>query len=42
MKERPVIILFHNFQGFDGVFIQNALYKDDRKVVSQFCMGPRC
>ena len=41
MKERPVIILFHNLKGFDGVFMLNALYKDGRSVTDQFCMGAK-
>ena len=41
MKERPVIVLFHNLKGFDGVFMLNALYKDGRGVESQFCMGAK-
>ena len=41
MKERPVIVLFHNLKGFDGVFILNTLYKDGRSVESQFYMGAK-
>ena len=41
MKERPVIVLFHNLKGFDGVFILNTLYKDGRGVTEQFCMGAK-
>ena len=41
MKERPVIVLFHNLKGFDGVFILNTLYKDGRSVTEQFCMGAK-
>ena len=41
MRERPVIVLFHNLKGFDGVFILNSLYKDGRKVTDQFCMGAK-
>ena len=40
-RERPVIVLFHNLKGFDGVFILNALYKDGRKVENQFSMGAK-
>ena len=41
MKERPVIALFHNLKGFDGVFILNTLYKDGWSVTEQFCMGAK-
>ena len=41
MQERPVIVLFHNLKGFDGMFIMNALYKDGRKVENQFIMGAK-
>ena len=40
-RERPVIVLFHNLKGFDGVFILNALYKDGRRVINQACMGAK-
>ena len=40
-RERPVIVLFHNLKGFDGVFMLNALYKDGRRVVNQSCMGAK-
>ena len=40
-RERPVIVLFHNLKGFDGVFILNELYKDSRRVINQACMGAK-
>ena len=40
-RERPVIVLFHNLKGFDGVFILNELYKDGRRVINQFSMGAK-
>ena len=40
-RERPVIVLFHNLKGFDGVFILNALYQDGRRVINQACMGAK-
>ena len=40
-RERPVIVLFHNLKGFDGVFILNALYKDGRRVINQACTGAK-
>lgn len=27
VEVQPLIILFHNFKGFDGIFLLNALYK---------------
>ena len=40
-KERPVITLFHNLKGFDGVFILNTLYKHGWCVTDQFSMGAK-
>ena len=40
-RERPVIVLFHNLKGFDGVFILNALYQDGRRVINQACTGAK-
>ena len=40
-RERPIIVLFHNLKGFDGVFMLNSLYKNGRRVESQFCMGAK-
>ena len=41
MKERPVIVLFHNLKGFDGVFILKTLYKHRWCVTNQFSMGAK-
>ena len=41
MKERPVIVLFHNLKGFDGVFILKTLYKHGWCVTDQFSMGAK-
>ena len=41
MKERPVIVLFHNLKGFDGVFILKTLYNHGWCVTNQFSMGAK-
>ena len=40
-RDRPVIVLFHNLKGFDGVFLIKALYQDSRRVTNQACMGAK-
>ena len=40
-KERPVIVLFHNLKGFDGVFILKTLYCHRWSVTKQFSMGAK-
>ena len=40
-KERPVIVLFHNLKGFDGVFILKTLYTHRWSVTNQFSMGAK-
>ena len=40
-KERPVIVLFHNLKGFDGVFILKTLYHHHWSVTNQFSMGAK-
>ena len=40
-KERPVIVLFHNLKGFDGVFILKTLYNHGWCVTDQFSMGAK-
>ena len=40
-KERPVIVLFHNLKGFDGVFILKTLYTHRWCVANQFSMGAK-
>ena len=40
-KERPVIVLFHNLKGFDGVFILKTLYQHRWRVTKQFSMGAK-
>ena len=39
--ERPLIIVFHNLKGFDGNFILQALYADQRTVTSQLTVGAK-
>ena len=40
-REHPVIVLFHNLKGFDGMFILNELYMDGRRVINQFSTGAK-
>lgn len=39
-QERQVFCHFHNFKGFDGVFIQNELYNQGRSI--EKILRPRC
>ena len=41
IEEQPLIILFHNLKGFDGMFILQALYKDMRDVEEQLTVGAK-
>ena len=40
-REREVIIVFHNFKGFDSVFIVNELYQQQREVTEQLTVGAK-
>ena len=40
-EERPVIIMFHNLKGFDGMFVINTLYAQQRTVTSQLTVGAK-
>ena len=40
-RERPVIILFHNLKGFDGLFIIHELYSQVREVSEQLTNGSK-
>ena len=40
-REREIIIVFHNFKGFDSVFIVNELYRQQREVVEQLTVGAK-
>ena len=41
VEEQPLIIIFHNLKGFDGIFIINALYKAGRRVTDQLTIGAK-
>ena len=41
VEEQPLVILFHNLKGFDGVFILNSLYKAVRRVEDQLTVGSK-
>ena len=38
VAEQPLVIIFHNLKGFDGVFLLKELYQDCRRVESQACI----
>ena len=38
---QPLIILFHNLKGFDGIFLLNSLYKARRRVTDQLTIGAK-
>ena len=40
-SEREIIIIFHNFKGFDSVFILNELYQQQREVKEQLTVGAK-
>ena len=40
-RERDIIIVFHNFKGFDSVFIVNELYNQQREVTQQLTVGAK-
>ena len=40
-SERDIIIVFHNFKGFDSVFILNELYQQQRVVENQLTVGAK-
>jgi len=39
--ERPVIVIFHNLKGFDGIFILRELYDQQRTVTNQLTVGAK-
>ena len=41
IEEQPLIIIFHNLKGFDGMFMLHALYKDMRHVEEQLSVGAK-
>lgn len=40
-KDRPIIIIFHNLKGFDGIFIIKEMYSQQREVSDQLTMGAK-
>jgi len=40
-RERPIILLFHNLKGFDGLFILYELYQQVREVSKQLTQGAK-
>jgi len=40
-RKRPIIILFHNLKGYDGLFIMEALYKNVQEVRKQYGVGSK-
>ena len=41
IEEQPLIIMFHNLKGFDGIFLLNSLYKAGRRVTDQLTIGAK-
>lgn len=39
--DRSIIILFHNFKGYDGMFILQHLYRTQREVTDQIVQGAK-
>ena len=40
-REREIIIVFHNLKAFDGIFIINELYQQQRHVINQLTVGAK-
>ena len=40
-QQREVIVVFHNLKGFDGIFIINELYQQQRQVINQLTVGAK-
>ena len=40
-KDREIICVFHNLKAFDGIFIINELYKQQRQVIKQLTVGAK-
>ena len=40
-QQREVIVVFHNLKGFDGVFVINELYQQQRQVINQLTVGAK-
>ena len=39
--DRPVIAIFHNLKGFDGMLLIEELYKQQREVQNQLTVGAK-
>ena len=39
--EREILVVFHNLNGFDGMFILHELYQQQREVADQLMVGPK-
>ena len=40
-EERPIVIIFHNLKGFDGMFLIQKLYNQQRPVEDQLTVGAK-
>ena len=40
-QQRNIIVVFHNLKGFDGIFIINELYQQQREVINQLTVGAK-
>ena len=40
-RSRPIVVLFHNLKGFDGMFILHEMYKDMRIVETKLTVGAK-
>ena len=40
-QQREVIVVFHNLKAFDGMFIINELYQQQREVINQLTVGAK-
>ena len=40
-QQREVIVVFHNLKAFDGIFIINELYQQQREVINQLTVGAK-
>ena len=40
-SEREILVVFHNFKGFNGMFILHVLYQQQREVADQLTVGAK-
>ena len=40
-QERQIIVVFHNLKGYDGMFIVDELYRQQREVINQLTVGAK-